>query len=116
MVHIKTLLVGCLLILGSCSPIPAEKTSLHNNNYDQVKEIAWKFLQENEWQGTNGDWKSAKVNITVADNTYELLDEEYKDQQVLSISFIDEDNVSVSAPIVLVDANKKVVVGFMLGE
>lgn len=82
-----------------------------------AREVAWEFLKEEGWDHTaTGDWKSAVVENTIADESYELLDQSYVGKLVLSVSFEDQQNVVVGTPEVLLDFDTHEVIGYIAGE
>lgn len=86
-------------------------------NYEEIKTIAYEFIKEKGWIATvKGDWKDAEVKETIADDSYELLDNNYEGEKVLSVSYEDKENVVMGTPIILVDPTIKKVIGYMLGE
>lgn len=88
-----------------------------SSNYSKIKEIAWKFLEENGWSNTaQEEWKSATVTKVIVNKDYELLDKNYKGKEVFSVSFKDKENIVASTPIILVDADTYKVIGYMPGE
>ena len=82
-----------------------------------AREVAWAFVKEKGWDKTaTEDWKSAVVENTIADESYELLDKSYVGKLVLSVSFEDQGNVVVGTPEVLLDFDTHEVIGFIAGE
>ena len=86
-------------------------------NYLNIREIAWNFLKEQGWnESAEEEWKSATVTKIIVNGDYELLDKSYDGKEVLSVSFKDKENVVEGTPIILVDANRDKVIGYMPGE
>lgn len=86
-------------------------------SYEEIKAVAWEFIKEKGWIATvKEDWQDAEVKETIADNSYELLDNNYEGKKVLSVSFEDKENVVMGTPIILVDPTIKKVIGYMSGE
>ena len=82
-----------------------------------AREVAWEFLKEKGWDYTaTGDWESAVIKKTIAEEKYELIDESYVGKLVFSVTFEDQDNVVVGTPIVLVDFDTHEVIGYIPGE
>jgi len=82
-----------------------------------AREVAWAFLNEKGWDSTaTGDWESAVVKNTIADESYELIDKSYVGKLVSSVTFEDQDNLVVGTPIVLLDFDTHEVIGYIAGE
>ena len=46
--------------------------------YMEVRQVAWKFIEERDWTANvKEDWQGAEIKETIADNSYELLDNNY---------------------------------------
>ncbi|WP_274310178.1 hypothetical protein [Solibacillus daqui] len=104
------------LIVGCTNKETLEKT-VNPEQYTKVKQVAWAFVEENEWTTTTkGDWQSATVKKVIATNNYHLLDKTDEGKEALSITFEDRDNVLISTPSILVDPVTNTVIGFMPGE
>jgi hypothetical protein len=105
-----------LYIVG-CSSDQGEGNTSDTDSYENVREIAWEFIEEEGWNDSaKDDWKSAEVKKMIADESYELLDETYEGKEVLSVSFEDKKNVVVGTPLILVALDTNEVIGYMLGE
>jgi hypothetical protein len=79
--------------------------------------LFYAFIEEKGWNDTaKGDWKSAKVKKIIADTRYELLDNTYEGKEVLTVSFVDKENVVFDTPFILVDPNLNDGIGYMAGE
>ena len=86
-------------------------------SYEEIKVVAWEFIKEKGWSAnTKEDRQGAEVTETIADNSYELLDNNYEGKEVLSVSFEDKENVVIGTPLILVDPTTKEVIGYMSGE
>ncbi|MDM5332193.1 hypothetical protein QUF56_03055 [Ureibacillus composti] len=100
------LMVGC-----------SNKATQHDDEYYNVKLVAWEFLKEKGWDGrAKENWETAEVFEVMTDDDYKLIDPSYKGKLVLSVIFEDKENAVIGTPIVLVDPEKNEVVGFMYGE
>ena len=85
--------------------------------YMEVRQVAWKFIEERDWTANaKEDWQGAEIKETIADNSYELLDNNYEGKKALSVSFEDKENVVIGTPLILVDPTTKRVIGYMSGE
>lgn len=105
-----------LLVVG-CSNNQDEGNITDTDSYENVRKIAWEFIEEKGWNDTAKDgWKSAKVKKMIADNSYELLDKTYEGKEILTVSFEDKENVVVGTPLILVDPDINEVIGYMAGE
>jgi len=94
-----------------------DNTSAEINKYDNARKAAWEYLKEKGWNDTaKGEWESAIVKQTIADEKYELVDKRYVGEIVLSVAFEDQDNVVVGTPLVLVDIDTLEVIGYLPGE
>lgn len=104
------------LIIG-CSNNQVVGNATDSDDYGKVREVAWKFIQAKGWSATaKEDWQSAKVNKTIADNSYELLDKTYEGKEILTVSFEDKEDVVIGTPLILVDSETNEVIGYMKGE
>ena len=94
-----------------------QQSSEDENDNQDIKTVAWKFIEEKGWN-TNAkeDWQGAEIKETIADNSYELLDNNYEGKKALSVSFEDKENVVIGTPLILVDPTTKRVIGYMSGE
>ena len=94
-----------------------QQSSKDENNNNDIKTVAWEFIKEKGWDANaKEDWQGAEVTETIADNSYELLDNNYEGKEVLSVSFEDKENVVIGTPLILVDPTTKKVIGYLLGE
>ncbi|HWL23772.1 MAG TPA: hypothetical protein VNR38_08485 [Ureibacillus sp.] len=118
----KTKLIFLLfaaVILASCSntPEPNAKVEKTDDEYGEIRAVAWDYLQHNDWHlWAKKDWENAIVEKIIADHRYELLDPTIEGKEVLRVSFEDRDVVIVGTPTILIDPQTKEVVGYMLGE
>lgn len=86
-------------------------------NASKIREIAWNFLEKRGWSDSaKEEWKSAAVTKIIVNKDYELLDKNYKGNGVFSVLFEDKENIVVSTPIILVNAETNNVIGYMPGE
>ncbi|MCH7323325.1 hypothetical protein LZ480_15725 [Solibacillus sp. MA9] len=91
------------LIVGCTNKEAIEKTD-NPEQYTQIKQVPWAFVEENEWTNTTkGDWQSATVKNVIATNNYHLFDKTDEGNEALSVTFEDKDGVLISAPSILVD-------------
>ena len=105
-----------LLVVG-CSNNQDVGNITDTDSYENVRKIAWEFIEEKGWNDAAKEgWQSAKVKKMIADNSYELLDKTYEGKEVLIVSFEDKENVVVGTPLILVDPDLNVVIGYMAGE
>lgn len=103
-----------ILIVGCSNNQNLKSTGEIEDNYSNVREIAWNFLKEKGWHDkAEEDWEAAAVSKATVDENYELFDERYRDKEVLSVSFEDKENVVVGTPLILVDADINEVIGYM---
>ena len=110
-VFLLILLVGC-----SANENVASHEN-HNDEYNQIRKLAWDFIQEKGWdKHAEKEWKSADVQVVVVDKHYELFDEAYRDKEVLEVSFVDRADTVVGTPEILVDSETGEVVGYLPGE
>lgn len=87
------------------------------SNEDRTIEAAWEFLKTKGWDYTSsGEWKNAKVRQTIADKSYELIDDRYVGKLILTVTFEEQGNVVVGTPVVLVDFDTNEVIGYIPGE
>lgn len=104
------------LLLVGCGSLNAGNQS-EMDDYNEAREAAWAFLEERGWNDTaKENWKSAEVTTVVADGDYELLDSSYEGEEVLAVSFGEQENVAVAPPEILVDADTNKVIGYMPSE
>ncbi|TFB23881.1 hypothetical protein E3U55_03445 [Filobacillus milosensis] len=108
-----TLTISISLVIG-CSK---EQANTSNDSYNDIKKVAWEYIEEQEWlEYNNGNWQDAEVKQIEADDTYELLKDGYDGEQVMSVTFKDEEKTQVSTPVILVDPDTKEVIGYLPGE
>lgn len=109
--------ISLIFLIAGCSSTEDAVTDSSEDNYELVKEAAWEFVEEKGWsQSAKGNWRDAKVEIIITDQSYELLDTQYEGKEVASVSFQDKDNVVVGTPLILVDLDSHEVVGYMPSE
>ncbi|MFJ8064600.1 hypothetical protein ACIQYS_08210 [Psychrobacillus sp. NPDC096426] len=97
--------------------IERDRFSEMEDNYENVRRIAWDFLKENGWNDrANEEWKSATITKIIADKKHVFLDKSYEGKEVLSVSFEDKENVVVGPPLILVDTDTNEVIGYIMGE
>lgn len=103
-----------LLIIG-CSNGKESKNNGQTNAYDKVREIAWEYMKDNDWDDkASGNWQSAKVTEYIVDKGYEhLLVNSYEGKEVLKISFEDKENLVVGTPAILIDPKTDKVIGYI---
>lgn len=90
--------------------------STDEESYDDVRKVAWDYLNEQGWNKSAGDWRSAVVLKTVVNDDFELIDKSYLGKEAFSVSFTDKDQVVVGTPTILVDPTTNKVIGHMPGE
>lgn len=106
------LLVIALLLIGCSKDDNAE-----NDKFNEIRKIAWDFVNEQGWITADEDWQSAEVKEVVVNDYYELFDESYHGKTVLSVTFLDKENVLVvGTPDILVDPETGSVIGYLPGE
>ena len=93
-----------------------ERDTGNEQSYDDVRKIAWDYLNEQGWNENTKDWQSAVVTKTVVNDDFELIDTNFEGTEAWSVSFVDKDNVVVGTPIILVDPKSNKVIGYMPGE
>ena len=113
---LKPLITICLFcLIAGCST--TETVNDTSGSYELAREAAWEFVQEKGWSDSaKGNWQNAKVEIIIADESYELLDVSYEGKEVTSVSFQDKENVVVGTPLILVDFDNNKVIGYMPSE
>ncbi|MBO0587163.1 hypothetical protein [Sporosarcina sp. E16_8] len=105
-----------LLIVG-CSNNQDVGNITDSDRYENVRKIAWEFIEEKGWNDTaKEEWESGEVKKVIADNSYELLDKTYEGKEILIVSFEDKENSVVGTPLILVDPDINEVIGYMAGE
>ena len=111
------LAVFSTLLLVGCSGQQNTESQNGADGHDGAREIAWDFVKANGWHHTASEkWQSAEVTKVVANNNYELLDETYDGQEVLSVTFEDEQNSVVGTPLILIEPDTNKVIGYMPTE
>ena len=91
--------------------------STYTDGYDDVKEVAWEFIEEKGWSDSaDKDWQSTKVEKKIADKNFELIDNTYEGKEVLSISFADRVNTVIGTPVILVSPDTNEVIGYIPSE
>lgn len=83
-----------------------------------VREAAWNFLVEKQWSGgvKEESWQDAEVREVTVDANYSLLDESYRGEPALSVSFKEKNNLATGVPLVIVSHRTTEVVGYMPSE
>lgn len=107
-----------LFIIFGCSNNDLKNPPV-TESYNDVKEVAWKFVLDNGWHTTaKGNWEEATVLTMLINNdyTYELFDASYKGKEALAVSFENQENVVTGTPVILVDPTTKKVIGYIPGE
>ena len=80
-----------ILLVVRCSNKPDVGNIIDTDSYENVRKIAWEFIEEKDWNDAAKEgWQSAQVKKMIADNSYELLDKTYEGKEVLIVSFEDE--------------------------
>ncbi len=106
-----------LFFIAGCSTNQGIEENNGQDNYENARKIAWEFLSGKKWNASAKDnWQTAKVEKTIADNQYDLMDKTYEGREVLVVTFEDEENVVVGTPLILLDSDTNHVVGYMLSE
>lgn len=103
-----------LVWVTGCNEV--EKSTGIEQSYDDVKKVAWNYLNDQGWSENAKDSNSAVVKKVVVDDNYELIDSRFEGTEVWSVSFVDKDNVVVGTPTILVDTKTNKVIGYMPGE
>lgn len=87
------------------------------DSYDLVRETAYKFVQQNNWDNTiEGDWTNAEVKKIVASRNVQFIDSTYQGKEVLAVSFKDKPNATTGTPVILVEPVNKKVIGYIPSE
>ena len=107
------LLIIMIWVTG-CNEV--EKSTGIEQSYDDVKKVAWDYLNEQGWSENAKDSSRAVVKKIVVIDNYELIDSSFEGTEAWSVSFVDKDNVVVGTPTILVDPKTKKVIGYMPGE
>lgn len=101
-----------LLLLTACS----EPQNEADQPYAKQINAAWDYIVENDWEnriaGGKEDATAEKIEAT---NTYELFDASLRGKEVIRVTFPDQVNSVVGAPILLVSEEGEVV-GFLASE
>ncbi|OKL35302.1 hypothetical protein [Domibacillus mangrovi] len=106
-----------LFLIAGCSNNQDDMNAINNDGYDDVRESAWDFLNDKGWDDRiQENWQSANVTKTIADNSYELLDNDYEGKEVLLVSFEDKENLVLGTSPILMDPNTNKVIGYMPSE
>jgi len=115
---LKLLVLTILLcLIAGCSTTEDTMNDTNEDGFELVRKAAWEFIQEKGWSElAKGNWQSANVEIIKADGNYEMLDTRYEGKEVAAVSFQDQDNVVVGTPLILVDLETNVVVGYIPSE
>jgi len=100
--------------ISGCNDV--ENNTVIEQSYHDVRRVAWEYLDEQGWNESAKDGKSAVVSKIVVKDNDELVDKNYVGKEALSVSFIDKDHVVVGTPTILVDLNTNKVIGYMPGE
>jgi len=111
-------LISICMVAG-CSNSNAQNVAKPSSEdgYELVREAAWDFIQDNGWSDpVKGNWQSAKVELLIADEHYEMLDTQYEGKEVAAVSFQDKENVVIGTPLILVALDTNEVVGYMPSE
>jgi outer membrane murein-binding lipoprotein Lpp len=110
------IILSLFFIVGCLSNQGIEEIT-GQDHYENARKIAWEFLAEKKWNARAKDnWQTAKVEKTIANNQYDLMDKTYEGREVLVVTFEDEENVVVGTPLILLDSDTNHVVGYMLSE
>ena len=111
----KWLILFIIMIwVTGCNEV--EKSTAIEQSYDDVKKVAWDYLNEQGWSENAKDSNSAVVKKIVVNDNYELLNISFEGTEAWSVSFVDKDNVVVGTPTILVDPKTNKVIGYMPGE
>ncbi|PKR76833.1 hypothetical protein CEY16_13545 [Halalkalibacillus sediminis] len=111
------ILAFVLIQFVGCSDRLDSQLENRSDKYNDVRNIAWEFVKENGWnEQAKGDWKDAKVIKIVADDQYELLDDSYEGEEVLSVISEEDGNYVTGTPTILIDSTKNEVIGYIATE
>ena len=103
-----------IIWVSGCTEV--EKSTGNEESYDDVKKVAWDYLNEQRWSENAKDSNHAVVKKIIVNDNYELIDSRFEGTEAWSVSFVDKDNVLVGTPTILVDRKTKKVIGYMPGE
>lgn len=103
-----------MIWITGCNEV--EKDTGNEQSYDDIRKIAWDYLNEQGWSENAKDSNSAVVKKIVVNDNYELIDSRFEETEAWSVSFVDKDNVLVGTPTILVDPTTNKVIGHMPGE
>ncbi|MBM6619569.1 hypothetical protein [Bacillus suaedaesalsae] len=95
------------LVLVSCS---------NNDSYDLARERAWNYLVDQNWEESAIGEKKADVTKTFVNENYELLDESFRGEEVIQVTFQDQENSLTGTPTIIVDPATNAVLGYMPTE
>ncbi|WLD92495.1 hypothetical protein [Alkalihalobacillus sp. AL-G] len=113
----KFLYLSIKLLLISVVGCSNNQVESNKDSNEYIKKVAWEYIKEKGWNdSTNKDWQNAEVTQTIADNKYELLNNEYEGEKVMSVTFEDKKNALVGTPIILVAPDTNEVIGYVAGE
>ncbi|WP_391117234.1 hypothetical protein [Psychrobacillus sp. L3] len=106
-----------IFFIVGCSSKQEIGNTNSTDSYENIREIAWNFLVENDWtERAIVNWKTAEVEKIIARNNYAFLDENYDGKDVLAVSFEDKGKFVVGPPVILVDPDTNEVIGYILAE
>lgn len=113
MKQIKMFYISILIILLTACSEPQDEEA---QPYAKQINAAWDYIVENDWEnriaGGKEDATAEKIEAT---STYELFDSSLRGKEVIRVTFPDQPNSVIGAPILLVSEEGEVV-GFLASE
>lgn len=105
-----------LVALCGCNTVKSSDHAVEQNNYKTEIENSWRYIQEMNWNDrVSSGIEAASVKKVVVDENYELLDNSYYGDEVLEVSFEDNQDSVIGAPSILVSSSGDVI-GHSIGE
>ncbi|MCC5891046.1 hypothetical protein [Exiguobacterium sp.] len=105
------------LLLGGCDEQQRVVNVNETEGGDEAIAVAWAYVTARNWEEAAVDGgRNADVSRVVIDDDYELLDDTYKDEEALAVSFEAKPDSVVGVPTVLIAPESNEVVGYMPSE
>ncbi|WP_144841274.1 hypothetical protein [Metaplanococcus flavidus] len=84
---------------------------------EEAQKAAWDYIVERDWnKNVQAGEQDVEVREVKVDSNYELLDESYIGERVLSISFEGDGKLVTEIPTIIVDSDTNEVVGYIPSE